>query len=440
MKNLVAIVGRPNVGKSSLFNKLIGKRESIVHDEPGVTRDRLYRDIEWTGRKFKIIDTGGIEIENRPFQEQIKTQAMIAVEEADVIIFALDGTEGVTADDEFVARLLRKSGKPIIVAANKLEGHKQMDPSIWGLGIGNIYPISAIHGEGVGDMLDEVISNLDFEHEEESKFTKLTIIGRPNAGKSSLLNALSGVERSIVSPIAGTTRDSINSDVDIDGTMYTIVDTAGINKKSKLIESVDHYALSRAMSSIEEADIVLLVIDYERDLAHFDAVVGGYAFEHNKPIIIVVNKWDVAQKETMTMKNKEDEIRKNFKYLSWAPMIFISAKTGLRLKNLKETINKTAENMQKKVKTHILNDVITDIQLAQPAQSFNSGRLNIKFVKQVDAKVPTFVFWVNNTKYLHFTYQRFLENQLREYFGFEGTPLRLTFRNQKGINYGEIKK
>lgn len=439
MNNLVAIVGRPNVGKSSLFNKLVGKRKSIVHDEAGITRDRLYADIEWVGKKFQIIDTGGIEIENRPFQEQIKIQATIAMEEAAVIIFAVDGTEGLTLDDTFIINLLRKSNKKVIVAANKLEGNKEMDPSIWTIGLGNIYPISAIHGEGIGDLLDETVQALDLSDAPEEAFTKLTIIGRPNAGKSSLLNALASEERAIVSEIAGTTRDSVNSNLMINGKDFTVVDTAGINRKSKLVESVDHYALSRAMNSINEADIVLLVIDYERDIAHFDAVVAGYAFENNKPIITVVNKWDLAQKETMTMKRKEEEIRKNFKFLAWSPLIFISAKTGLRLDKLKEKVITVSENMRKYVKTSILNEVLTDIQLTQPAQSNNGGRLTIKFAKQSEGKIPTFIMWVNNTKFLHFSYERFLEKQLREYFGFEGTPIRLLFRNKKGRDYDTKK-
>ena len=439
MKNLVAIVGRPNVGKSSLFNKLVGKRSSIVHDEAGVTRDRLYADVEWVGKKFQIIDTGGIEIENRPFQEQIKTQAQIAIEEADVIIFTVDGTEGLTSDDDFIVNILRKTHKKVIVAANKIEGDKQMDPSIWGTGIGNIYPISAIHGEGVGDMLDEVVESLDFDNEEATDFTRIAIIGRPNAGKSSLLNALAGQERAIVSEIAGTTRDSVDSNVKINDVDFTFVDTAGINRKSKLVESVDHYALSRAMNSINNADMVLLVIDYERELSHFDAVVGGYAFENHKPIITIMNKWDIAQKATETMKNKEKVVRNNFKYMAWSPIVFISAKTGLRIDKLKSKIVEVSENMKKKIKTNLLNEVFTDIQLTQPAQTNNGGRLNIKFAKQVDAKVPTFIIWVNNTYYLHFSYQRFLEKKLREYFGFEGTPIRLLFRDSKGADYDTKK-
>lgn len=436
MKNLVAIVGRPNVGKSTLFNKLIGHRVAIVHDEPGVTRDRLYHQITWSGKNFSIIDTGGIEIENRPFQEQIKIQAKIAIEEASVIVMVVDGREGLTNDDEMIIEILRRSNKPLIVAPNKLEGNRSFDISIWSLGVEKVMPISSAHGEGVGDLLDAVCEQLNFEEEVQSEFTKLAIIGRPNAGKSSLLNSLANEQRSIVSPIAGTTRDSVNSDVEIDGNTFTIIDTAGINKKSKLIESVEHYALSRALRTIEDSDIVLMLIDAERDIAHFDSVVGGFAYENDKPTIIIINKWDLIEKETMTMKNMEDNIRKNFKFLSWAPIVFISAKEKTRLNLLKTLILKVQESMSKRIKTSVVNELIADVQMFQPAPTVNGGRMQITFAKQIDAKIPTFTLFVNSTNYLHFSYERFLENQLRSHFGFEGTPIKLLFRNKnKGDEY-----
>lgn len=436
MKNVVAIVGRPNVGKSTLYNKLIGKRVSIVHDEAGVTRDRLYHDVEWLNNKFKIIDTGGIEILDRPFQEQIQIQAKIAIEEANVIVFVVDGRNGITQDDDFIVRLLRKSNKPVILAVNKLEGNKDMDPSIWTMGL-DTYPISALHGEGVGDLLDKVCSYLTFTDKVEDNKTRLSIIGRPNAGKSSLLNALSNDERSIVSPIANTTRDSVNSDIKIDGEEFTLVDTAGINRKSKLVESVDHYALSRAFSSIEEADITLLVIDAERDLAHFDAVVAGYAFENNKPMIIIINKWDKIEKSNNTMNKFEERVRKEFKFLSWAPIVFISALERKRLDKLIDKVMEVKANLSKRVKTSVINDVLIDAQMMQPAPSHNGGRLQITFGKQIEAKIPTFTLFCNDKKYLHFSYERFLENQFRQYFGFEGTPIRLLFRNKKKVEYNE---
>lgn len=430
MKNLIAIVGRPNVGKSTLFNKLIGRRTSIVHDESGVTRDRLYHKAEWQGNIFTMIDTGGIEIEDRPFQEQIQTQAKIAIEEADVLIFVVDARAGLTQDDDYISNILRKTNKPVIVAANKLEGNKDIDSSVWSIGQ-DTFPISAVHGDGVGDLLDKATSYLDFSEEEDVEFPRLAIIGRPNAGKSSLLNVLSNDERSIVSPIANTTRDSVNSNIKIDGQNFTLIDTAGINKKSKLIESVDHFALSRAINSIENSEIALLVIDADREISHFDAVLAGYAFENNRPMIIIINKWDNINKSTKTMKIFEDKIRKEFKFLSWAPIVFISALKKQRLDKLLDKIITVKENIEKRIATRIINDVVMDIQMMQPAPSINGGRLQISFAKQINNKVPTFTLFVNNRDFLHFSYKRYLENQFRQYFGFEGTPIILLFRNKR---------
>ena len=432
MNDVVAIVGRPNVGKSTLFNKLVGKRLSIVHDEAGVTRDRLYHKVQWVGKTFKLIDTGGIEIQNKPFQEQIKTQASIAIQEAKSIILVFDGREGLTSDDEFIISLVRKTNKNIFVVANKLEGNKAIDPSIYTTGLGNVYPISSIHGDGIGDLLDDIIKTLKFGKEENKYIKRLAIIGRPNAGKSSLLNSLANEKRSIVSPISGTTRDSVNSLIKIYDKEYDIIDTAGINKKSKLVESVDHYSLLRAFNSLERSHLTLFVIDATRELSHFDARVAGYAMEHNKPIIIVINKWDLIKKNTMTMKKMEETIRKEFKFLSWSPIVFISAINKDRLSKLKDTIITVTDNLSKKIKTHLLNEMLIDIQSFQPAPSFKGGRLNISFGKQVEASIPKFVLFVNNTKYLHFTYLRYIENKFREYFGFEGTPIKITLRNKKG--------
>lgn len=430
MKNLVAIVGTPNVGKSTLFNKLAGKRIAIVHDQPGVTRDRLYQKSEWQGNKFNIIDTGGIEMEDRPFQEQIKIQANVAIEEADTIIFVVDGRRGLSNHDDYIATILRKTSKRVIIAANKLEGNKDADASVWSLGF-DVFPISAVHGDGIGDMLDELCSHMDFSEEEVILKPRLSIIGRPNAGKSSLLNALTNQERSIVSPIANTTRDSVNSDITIDDQEFTLIDTAGINKKSKLIESVDHYALSRAINTIENSEITLLVIDAERELAHFDAVVAGYSHENNRPLIFVINKWDNISKDTNTMIKYEEKIRKEFKFLSWAPIVFISALKRQRLDKLLNKVIEVKTSLEKRVKTNVLNDVLMDIQMMNPSPSINGGRIQISFGKQVDSKIPTFKLFVNNRDYLHFSYKRYLENQLRHFFGFEGTPLRLVFVNKK---------
>ena len=435
MNNLVAIVGRPNAGKSSLFNTIVGKRKSIVHDQKGTTRDRLYSFANWSGVKFKVIDTGGIEIENKSFQEQIKIQALVAIEEASVIILVLDGVEGLTSDDEFIMNILRKSNKPILVAANKLEGKKKFNFEIYSLGFKDVFLISAIHGNGIGDLLDKTISFLDSKEGDNNKIPKLSIIGRPNAGKSSLLNILLGSKRSIISSIPGTTRDSVDALIKIDNENFQIFDTAGINKKSKLVDSIEHYALSRAMNAIVESNIIILLIDNEKEISHFDLVLAGYAYKRLKPMIIAINKWDLAKKETMTMKNKEKEIRKKFKFLSWTPIVFISAKTKLRINKLEKEIINVNNNRLKEIKTNVLNDVITEVQIIQPAQPHNGRRLNIKFVKQVKNDIPKFIFWVNNKKYLHFSYERFIENKIREYFGFKGTPIKFIFKNKKEMDY-----
>ncbi|MFV8482731.1 ribosome biogenesis GTPase Der [Mycoplasma sp. 1932B] len=432
MRNTVAIIGKPNVGKSTFFNKLIGRKVSIVHDEPGVTRDRLYEKINWAGKELKIIDTGGIEIENRPFQEQIQIQAKIAIEEADVIIFLFDGTSEITNDDLFIMNILRKSHKPIIAVANKLEDNQQFDYSWYKLGVEHIFPVSALHGEGIGDVLNRCIEDLDFSEEESVETFNLAIIGKPNAGKSSLLNNLAKEERSIVSPIAGTTRDSVKSLVEIDGKVYNVIDTAGITKKSKLVESVDHYALMRAMNSLAEADLSLIVIDAtQEEISHFDSRIIGYALENEKPIIVVINKWDLVEKETNTMAKYEKKLRNKFHFVPWVPFVFISAKYNQRLNKLYETINMVRTNLERDIKPSMLSNLIMETQIIQPAVPFNGGRLNIYFARQEKAKIPTFTFFVNNKKFLHFSYQRYLENQLRATFDFRGCPIKMNFKNKQ---------
>ncbi|VEU70175.1 ribosome biogenesis GTPase Der [Mycoplasmopsis glycophila] len=435
MKNVVAIIGKPNVGKSTFFNRLIGRKVSIVHDQPGVTRDRLYEKINWSGKELKIIDTGGIEIENRPFQEQIQIQAKIAIEEADVIIFLFDGNSEITNDDLFIMNILRKSNKPIIAVANKLENNQQFDYGWYRLGVDHIYPISALHGEGVGEVLDKCLSYLNFEEAEKEDLFNLAIIGKPNAGKSSLLNNLAKENRSIVSDIAGTTRDSVKSIIEIDGKKYNVIDTAGITKKSKLVESVDHYALMRAMNSLAEADLSLVVIDAtQEEFSHFDSRIIGYALDNEKPIIVVVNKWDLVEKETNTMAQFEKKMRNKFHFVPWVPFIFISAKYNQRINKLFDTINLVRSNLERDIKPNLLSNLVLESQIIQPAQPYNGGRLNIYYVRQERGKIPTFTFFVNNKKYLHFSYQRFLENQLRETFDFTGCPLQLNFKNKNGLD------
>ncbi|WBP83985.1 ribosome biogenesis GTPase Der [Mycoplasmopsis edwardii] len=434
MKNTVAIIGKPNVGKSTLFNRIIGKKVSIVYDQPGVTRDRLYETISWSGEEIRLIDTGGIEIENRPFQEQIQIQAKIAIEEADVIVFIFDGTNEISNDELFIMNLLRKSNKPIIAAANKLESNQSFDYGWYRLGVDEIYPISALHGEGVGEVLDACMKYLDFTKNEEEELFNLAIIGKPNAGKSSLLNNLAKENRSIVSEIAGTTRDSVKSVVEISGKKYNIVDTAGITRKSKLVESVDHYALMRAMNSLAEADLSLVVIDATQpEISHFDSRIIGYALDNNKPLIIVINKWDLVEKETNTMAEFEKRLRNKFHFVPWVPFVFISAKYNQRLNKLVDKLNEVRENLERDIKPSLLSSLILETQLIQPAQPFNGGRLNIYYARKELAKIPTFTFFVNNKKFVHFSYERFLENQLRSTFNFEGCPLKLNFKNKNGL-------
>ncbi|MGL5732931.1 MAG: ribosome biogenesis GTPase Der, partial [Metamycoplasmataceae bacterium] len=418
-KNLVAIIGRPNVGKSTLYNKIIGKRTSIVYDEPGVTRDRLYHKVNWLGKHFTVIDTGGISTEKKPFLEDIRIQAQIAIEEASVVIFVLDGRMDITKEDFYVIDLIRKSGKKIIIAANKMEGNKEFDSSFYTLGVDNILPISPLHGEGVGELLETVFREFDESDDEENNLFKLSIIGKPNAGKSSLLNKLLNEERAIVSEIAGTTRDSINSKLVIGEEEFEIIDTAGINRKSKLVESIDHYALGRAFNSLDESNLSLLVIDATNELSHFDARIAGYAMEMKKPIIIVINKWDLVKKTTHTMVEFEKRIRKEFKFMPWAPIVFISALTGNKLDKLLTEITTVKINIERQVKTSILNEVIMEMQQMQPAPSLKGKRVSINYIKQVNGSIPTFILFVNNVDYLHFTYKRYIENQMRKYFDFK---------------------
>lgn len=431
MKNIVALIGKPNVGKSTLFNKLVGKKVSIIHDSPGVTRDRIYSKVEWAGKEFYLIDTGGIEIENKSFQEQIRIQTQIAIEEANLIIFLVDGRVEIDSDDHFVIDLLRKSSKKVLIAANKLEGNKFFDTSIYSLGFEHIFPISAIHGEGVGDLLDETIRSLDFTKEKENEAFRLAIIGKPNTGKSTLLNKLANENRSIVSPIAGTTRDSVSSFIKIDKIDFEIIDTAGIIRKSKIAQSVDFYALLRAFNSLDDAQLSLILIDATQELSHFDARLAGYAFEKQKPIILVVNKWDLIEKETNTQHIFMKKMKQNYKFLDWAPICFISAQTGSRISKLRETILEVKNNLDKKVSTNALNQFILDIQMLQPPPSVRGKKLNIKFAQQIQANIPIFLFFVNDKNLIHFSYQRYIENQFRNYFGFSGCPIKIIYKNKK---------
>ena len=434
MKNVVAIIGKPNVGKSTLFNKIISKRKSIVFDEPGVTRDRLYEEAYWSGHKFKLIDTGGITIEENDFKKLIKVQAQIAIDESNVIIFILNGKEELTTEDYYISDLLRKSGKKIIVAINKLDGETYIEPSIYKLGYENIFPISAIHGNGIGNLLDEVLNNLNINENQNNQenIFKLTLLGKPNVGKSTILNLLTNKNRSIVSDIAGTTRDSVSSIITINNEKFEIIDTAGIKRKSKLLDSIEHYSLIRANNSLEEADLCLLILDATEDVTLFQQNIIGLAYEQKKPLIIVVNKWDLIDKNSETMDKYKKNLLKKLKFVDWAPIVFISALNNQRINKLKDLIFEVKINISRMINTNQLNQLIVTAQIIKPASSINGHRLSIKFIKQVQAKIPTFLLFVNNKKLAHFTYLRYIENQIRQNYNFSGTPIELILKNKNG--------
>lgn len=433
MAGVVAIVGRANVGKSTIFNRIVGERISIVEDIAGVTRDRIYATASWLTKEFRLIDTGGIELKDASFTTQIKMQAEIAIEEADLIIFVVNGREGVTQEDEYVARLLQKTKKPILLAVNKIDDGAFINDiyDFYSLGIGDPIPVSGSHGIGIGDLFDEVIKKLDFTEEEFAEDEiRFSIIGRPNVGKSSLTNAILGEERVIVSNIEGTTRDAIDTVFEKDGQKYRVIDTAGMRKKGKIYENVEKYSVLRALSSIEKSDVIVVVIDGERGVIEQDKHVAGYAHEAGKGVILVVNKWDLVEKDEKTMQKKEKELRSQFKYLDYARIIFLSAKTHQRVHQLFPLIQESFENSHKRVQTSVLNDVLVDAQAVNPTTTFNGGRLKIFYANQVSVCPPTFILFVNDPQYLHFSYKRYLENRLRDSFGFEGTPIHIICRKR----------
>ena len=433
MAGVVAIVGRANVGKSTIFNRMVGERISIVEDVAGVTRDRIYAKASWLTKEFSVIDTGGIELENASFTTQIKMQAEIAIEEADVIVFVVNGREGITKEDEYVARLLQKSRKPIILVVNKIDDNHFRDYiyEFYALGVGDPIPVSGSHGIGIGDLLDQIINQLDLQDEETNEDEiSFSIIGRPNVGKSSLTNAILGEERVIVSNIEGTTRDAIDTPFVKDGQKYRVVDTAGMRKKGKVYENIEKYSILRALTSIEKSDVILVVIDGETGIREQDKHVAGYAHEAGKGVVIVYNKWDLVDKDEKTMQKKQKEIYEQFKYLDYARIVFTSAKTGQRVDQIFPLIQESYENSRKRVQTSVLNDVLVDAQLMNPTTTFNGGRLKIFYANQVAVCPPTFVLFSNDPQYLHFSYKRYLENRLREAFGFEGTPIHIICRKR----------
>ncbi|NQD66779.1 ribosome biogenesis GTPase Der [Bacillus haikouensis] len=434
-KPVVAIVGRPNVGKSTIFNRIVGERISIVEDVPGVTRDRIYSSAEWLTHEFNIIDTGGIELGNEPFLDQIRQQAEIAIDEADVIIFLTNGREGVTAADEIVAKILYRSNKPVVLGVNKVDNPemREMVYDFYSLGFGEPFPISGSHGLGLGDLLDEAAKHFNKKDDEEygEEVIKFSLIGRPNVGKSSLVNALLGEDRVIVSNVAGTTRDAIDSSYTFDGQEYVIIDTAGMRKKGKVYETTEKYSVLRALRAIERSDVVLVVIDGEEGIIEQDKKIAGYAHDAGRAVVIVVNKWDAVEKDEKTMKKWEQNIRDHFQFLDYAPIIFLSAKTKKRIHTLLPVINKASENHAMRVQSSVLNEVVMDAVAMNPTPTDNGKRLRIYYATQVAVKPPTFVVFVNDPELMHFSYERFLENRVRDAFGFEGTPIRIIARARK---------
>lgn len=432
---VVAVVGRPNVGKSTLFNKIAGSRISIVEDTPGVTRDRIFADCEWLGRKFTLIDTGGIEpYSNDIILSQMRRQAQLAIDMADVILFLVDGRVGMTSADLEVANMIRKTKTPVLLVVNKLET-KELQKDIYefyNLGLGEPIPISAEQALGLGDMLDEVIksfviSEIDFEEDDR---LKIAVLGKPNVGKSTLVNKLLGEERVIVSDIPGTTRDAIDSNFKYYGEDYVLIDTAGLRRKNKIFDDIERYSIVRAVAAVERADVCLLLIDAESGITEQDAKIAGIAHNRGKAAVIVVNKWDKIEKDNTTIKKFEKEIRETLSYMSYAPIIYISALEGQRVNKVMETVIQVANENAKRITTGLLNDVISEAILMNQPPSDKGKRLKIYYATQATIKPPTFILFVNNKDVLHFSYVRYLENQIRTSFGFVGTPIKFLVREK----------
>ena len=432
-KPLVAIVGKPNVGKSTFFNRISGQRISIVKDTPGVTRDRLYADAEWCGKKFTLVDTGGLELKSTDeMWRHIKKQAEIAIDTADVIIFFTDVKSGIGSDDEEVALKLKKSGKPVVLAVNKLDTYKpELLYEYYNLALGEPFGISAEHGTGIGDLLDEVVSHFpENDIDDEEAGLKIAVVGKPNAGKSSLCNKLLGIERTIVSDVAGTTRDAIDTPFTYNGKKYTLIDTAGIRKKKAVDEDIEYYSVLRALASIRRADVCVMMIDATDGLTEQDTKILGYIHEQGKPSVVCMNKWDLIEKDTYTVNKFEDSLKEGLKFMDYFKSVYISAKTGLRTEKILSLCKTVYENAHKRVSTGRLNDMIIDAVRMNEPPSYKGKRLKIFYASQVDVAPPVFVFFVNDVTLLHFSYKRYLENEVRRAFGFEGTPIRIVVREQ----------
>lgn len=434
-RSVAAIVGRPNVGKSTIFNRLVGERISIVEDIPGVTRDRIYAEVEWINTTFNLIDTGGIEITDEPLLMQMRHQAEIAIDEADVIIFLVNGREGITAADEEVAKILYKSNKPVVLGVNKIDNPEMRENiyEYYSLGFGEPFPISGSHGLGLGDLLDAVIDKFPDNSQltEEDDTIYFSVIGRPNVGKSSLVNALLNEDRVIVSEIEGTTRDAIDSHLTIDDQDYVIIDTAGMRKRGKVYETTEKYSVLRALKAIERSDVTAVLLDAETGIREQDKKVAGYAHEAGRAVVLVVNKWDTVKTTEISMKEFEEKIRRQFQYLHYAPIVFLSAQTKKRLHTLIPAIKTASENHAKRVQTNILNDVIMDAIAMNPTPTYKGKRLKVLYATQVAVKPPAFVIFVNDPELMHFSYKRFLENKIRDAFGFVGTPIHIFSRKRQ---------
>ena len=443
-KSLVALVGRPNAGKSTLFNRIVGRRLAVVSEVPGTTRDRLYAEAEWIGVNFTVVDTGGIEVtdgwttaplseDSEQFLPLIRRQASIAIQDADVIVQVVDGQSGITAADREVADILRQSQKPIIVAANKLESTKLWDNAyeFYELALGEVFPISALHGAGVGDLLDAIVAalpNPSEEEEEEDDSIKIAILGKPNAGKSTLLNKLIGEERAIVSPIAGTTRDAIDTRLTWHGQEFTIIDTAGIRRRGKIDPGVEKYSVLRAIKALKRADVALLLIDVEAGITSQDTHIAGMLKDEMNGVIVLVNKWDSIEKDSFTIYEFEKELREELKFIPYAPVIFISAKTGQRVNKILPKVVEVQEMRHQRIPTADLNKWMREVTIQHPPPSSGGKRVKFFYTTQVSVAPPTIVMFVNKPEWVHFSYERYLENRLRELYPFEGTPVRLIYR------------
>ena len=436
MKPIVAIVGRPNVGKSTLFNRLTKTKLAIVEDTPGVTRDRLYQDVEWNGKVFTLIDTGGIEMNSKDsILTAVKKQAQIAIEEADLILFVCDGQMGISSEDAEVAQMLMRTKKDVMLVVNKIEDYSNPEElyEYYELGLGEIYPISASHGMNTGDLLDEILERLgDIDNEEyDPDVIKIAVIGRPNVGKSSLTNAILGQERCIVSNVPGTTRDAIDTAFSRDGQDYAIIDTAGMRKRGKVFETTEKYSVIRSLRAVDRCDVVLMVINAEEGLIEQDKKIAGYAHEQGKGLILVVNKWDLIEKDNKTYTEFEKNLRKNLLFMSYAPIVFVSALTKQRVPKILDLVKYVAEQQSVRIATSVLNEIVRDAVMQNPPPTDKGKRLKILYITQSGVKPPTFVLFVNEPEILHFSYERYLENKLRESFGFEGTSIKFIVRKRE---------